>query len=527
MRVIHLCFQLHLPYELVWPVESGSGSSAMNEGRKEEDFSYFDSKEVFDKANREIYQPFFALLERNIQKYKALHLSLMVSGVWLEQAEKYDAELVERLKKLVKTGQVELVSVPYYYSLAFFYAKDELTEQVKKYQEQLERLFGAKGRVFAMPELIYNDAIGKWAEDFGFAGMLVGGSVRVLDWRSPNHVYEAEGCDYLRLLVRNSHLSELVERGDKNILVEKKVEGGDGKRVLSIEGFQKALDLDFLRGGLVNLYFDTQLFVWRREQGIIKFFDELIARWIDEENKFATATEGCMIETPTMELSVKETVSWRGDAEDVDKKNAERGESEGLVLKAAVENKLPKWLSRKEQVAVSELLYGVRRQVLASEDEKLIADLRRLMLVDYHKGVDSSIMAKLMAIVDDLKRRTEKIKKTQAVEISRTYTKKRDRGDVERRVEHAVQPKKDDVETVRVSFGKRSGVESGVVHVKMRKDDGLEVPVRRLGRVEEFDGYGREIEVDDEEMPAIRKLPVAQKRKKHAVRKIIKKLVIE
>lgn len=498
MRVIQLGFQLHAPYELR---DSGGDTG-------DENPDYFASEKVFQQANKEIYQPFFALLERNTQKYKDLHFSLIVSGAWLEQAEKYDAMLIERLKKLVKMERVELVSVPYYYSLAFFYAQDECAEQVRKYQDQIERLFGVTGRIFALPELIYNDAAGKWAEEFGFAGMLVGGSARALDWRSPNHVYEAAGCEYLRLLVRNSHLSELIERGDDSLLVEKKTEEGEARRVLSVEKFRKMLDLDFLRGGLVNLYFDVQVLAQQRERGVIGFFDELIATWLDGENqKFATAAEACMVETPTAELSIKETVSWRGDAE---KSDDEQGA--GLVLKRGIENKLPKWLGREDQVKLSELVYGVRRQILASEDEKLSADWRRLTLADYHKGVDSSMMARVTAIVEDLKQRAEEIKKTQAVEISRAYTKKRDRGDVERKVE----PTEGDSSAVKVNFGKSAGTASEAVHVQIQTDEGLEVPVRRLGQREEVEAE-EEVEV----------VPVVQKKKTHAVRKIIKKLVIE
>lgn len=510
MRIIQLGFQLHAPYELHAPekVEESERPTP----------AYFASEESFRKANQEIYQPFFALLERNTQKHKGLHFSLIVSGAWLEQAEKYDVELIERLKKLVKLGRVELVSVPYYYSLAFFYAQEELAEQVRQYQDQLERLFGVTGRIFALPELMYNDAVGKWAEDFGFAGMLVGGSARALDWRSPNHVYEAAGCEYLRLLVRNWHLSDLIERGDEALLVEKKTEEGVTRQVLSVEKFRKRLDLDFLRGNLVNLYFDAGVFAQRREQGIVGFFDELITTWLNEENhKFATAAEACVVETPTAELSIKESVSWRGDAE--------QGVGEqvaGLVLKAEIENKLPKWLARKDQEAVSELVYGVRRQVLASEDEKLAADLRRLMLVDYHKGVDSSVMAKVAAIVEDLKHRAEEIKKTQAVEISRAYTKKRDRGDIERKLES----EESESGVVKVNFGKHPGATSGSVHgavnVSMGDEDGLEVPVRRLGGQDSAVEETEEVESDESES-----VPVVQKRRTHAVRKIIKKLVIE
>lgn len=492
MRVIHLSFQLHAPYELRASEIGGSEDNLA--GEKKPSWGYFEGAESFRRLDQEVYQPFFALLERNVQKYQGLHFSLMVSGVWLELAEKYDIALIERLRKLVKLGRVELVSVPYYYSLAFFYAREELTEQVQKDQAQLERLFGVKGRVFALPELIYNDAVGEWAEEFGFAGMLVGGSARALDWRSPNHVYEATGCKYLRLLARNWHLSDLVERGDEALLVEKEADDGTKKSVLSIKKFRKLLDLEFLRGGLVNLYFDVGVFAWRREEGVVKFFDELITTWLEDENcRFATAIEACMVETPTMELSIKETVSWRGDA-----KRDGNEQTMGLVLKKEIENQLPEWLEREDQLAVSKKVYGARRQILASEDEKLATDWRRLTLVDYHKGVDSSVMAKIEAIIDDLKRRAEEIKKTQAVEISRAYTKKRDRGEVER----VVEPVMDGACAVQVCFGKREETRD---ETSSQSED----------------------EVVEEEEPAKDEIPVVRKRKRRAVRKIVKRLVIE
>ncbi len=84
---------------------------------------------------------------------------------------------------------------------------------VQQFLDKVGELFDVQGRIMAMPELIYNDEIGKWAEDFGFAGMLVGGALGQMDWRSANHVYEAAECEYLRLLVENRKISEMIARG--------------------------------------------------------------------------------------------------------------------------------------------------------------------------------------------------------------------------------------------------------------------------------------------------------------------------
>lgn len=470
MRVIHLCFQLH---------------------------TLAQEKAEFEKENREVFQPFFALMERNLQKTKAWHFSLMVSGLWLEAAEKFDPELIARLKKIVQSGVVELIALPYYHSLAFFYSKPELTEQVKQYREKIQRLFGQEGRVFALPELLYNDEIGKWAEDFGFAGMLVGGSARVLGWHSPNHVYEAAGCKYLRLLFRNSLLSDKIAQASADLLVEKKSEDGAEKSVLSVPKFVKLLDLNFLRGNLVNLYFDARIFREQRARGIASFFDELIKVWLeDEQHKFAHAAEACVVETPTSEITVRETVSWREDEKTSTQAN-------GLpVLLSEVECKLPERMNRGFAKELGESVYALRREIMASEDEKLIADYRWLLVADYQVQATVESLAEMKDKLQQLKTRAEEIKKAQAIEISKTYTKKRDRGLVEVKIPT-------EATAVKVNFGKRTeGVASHAIHAAPKVEVDEAVVVHRLPKSE----------------AAQEAKPVE---KHNVVRKIIKKLVIE
>jgi len=47
--------------------------------------------------------------------------SLSVTGVWLEQAALWMPELIERLKKMVATGRVELVAETYYHSMSLLH----------------------------------------------------------------------------------------------------------------------------------------------------------------------------------------------------------------------------------------------------------------------------------------------------------------------------------------------------------------------------------------------------------------------
>lgn len=487
MRLIHLCFQLHLPYKT----------------------PEMDLERSFRKANERIYQPFFALLERNTQKHTDWHFSLLVSGMWLELADKYDHSLIERLKKLLKTGRIELVNVPFYHSLAFFYNKEELTEQVKLYQAKVRDWFGFTGQMFAMPDFMYNDAIGKWAEDFGFAGMLVGGGENVLDFRSANHVYEAAGCEYLRLLFQNVNLVKKIETADSKLLTETE-RGGEKKVVFSANKFQKMLDLECLRGNLVNLYLDAEIVAQQREKGIIGFFDVLIENWLNVKgNKFVNAKEACVAETPTNEVSVQETVDWRSQG--VTRK-AEVDEST-LALVKDFEYRLPEWLSSKVQEEFGRKLYALGKEVLASEDEDLLEEFRKYTVVEVQAELLPAEMGDWEKKFNELRARAEEVKKKRAAEISQVYTKKRDRG-------------LDEASEVKVNFGKKKPVEVRVA-VDVDVDEAgevVEVERKVEAKVDEIKVTPTQIVVDEPEIV----LPdTGEKKKSKKIKKIIKKLVIE
>lgn len=503
MRTIHLGFQLHEPYQL----KEFSGEEG-----------YF-LAESFKKANEDAYQPFFAFLERTTQRYKQFHFSLAVSGIWLELAERYDPELVRRLKKLVGLKQVELVVSPYYYSLAVFYSEEELAEQVRLYREKIEQLFGVNGRIFCLPELIYNDQIAKIAEDLGFAGMLAAGPQKVLGWHSPNHVYEAHSCEYLRVLFENEHLTKIVTTKSPEILAEKKFEEGDKvemHEVLSAKRFQKALDLDCLRGNLVNLYFDARVFCDLRKVGVIGFFDELVRDWLEVSgNRFVGAAEACTVETPMAEMVIEGIVSTRGG--NMKEESAEK--TEGYLPVAVKEIKVPSWLDEKPQREIAKALYDIRREILASEDERLIADFRRLLTADYQIEMREKDLGNWQKILADLKRRANETKKSQAVEISRAWTKKRDRVEIVRSVKEDTKTADD---AVKVNFGMKrdAGVAGASVHGgKMTAEEVDDVvPVRRLPRLEAVEEETAQKSAEEE---------LEKKPKRRGVRRIVKRIVLE
>ena len=451
MRALHLFFQLHQPYSLKAP-----------EGGEHE---YFGGGADFREANQKYYQPFFALLERNAQRYVGLKVSLLVSGSWLDQAELYEPELVRRLQKLVDLKQVELVAAPYYHSLSAFYDKDEFNEQVALARQKFEGKFSTHLSVLVAPRLMYHDRLAKWAEKAGFRGALAGDAAGVLDFRSAGRVYEAAGCEDFRVLFENGRLSQALVQGEDLVLAAQAVKaedfsevsssvvseetegsrtigarkrgataaefvrgragvshsteavsrrsvGGAGavgssgleKKVYSAKKLQKELDMACLRGNLVSLCLDARMFGEQRDKGVVACFDEFFANWLKVPgNKFLTASEVFEAEAfkPTAEISVKTTVRSRGMLGDLGIQ--ENGAvGAGLAKVEEVQFTLPEGF----RAETEDKLYGLRARVLKTKNEDLKRDFQKLTTMDYVFGKFREDFGKVLedfeARVDDL-----------------------------------------------------------------------------------------------------------------------------
>ncbi len=395
MRALHLCFWLHHPYELL-------GAGKWEKG-------YFGGENEFKKKSKAEYQPLMAILERNSQRYADLRVSLVVSGVWLEQAERWDIELLQALKKLVKNGNVELVITPYYFSMAAFYDLEELAEQVQKTQEKFEQIFGVQSEALALPRLCYHNRFARWAEAQGFKLMLAGDATTELDWRTPNSLYEAKGCENLKVLFWNRELTEMVTQARDEVTIEvedevkvdeletelvenkpktrKAMSAADFVKSLAVDEpvktqttkrksatyrtiftakkYQKQLDLALLRGGLITLHFEPGFIDKWRKLGVIGFLDELFKIWMENAGSHLVGVQEMLQLTPRAEISVRHTVS------------------DGETAQKLYD--LPSWWTADED-ARSKELYGLREKVLQADDRDLYADFQGLTVMDYGKG---------------------------------------------------------------------------------------------------------------------------------------------
>ena len=320
---------------------------------------YYDGRQsnerIFKKVANKSYRPMLALLQRNMKKYPGFKVSFSITGTWLEQAEKWAPELIDTIRSMVESGQVEIVGETYYHSLSFFDNQAEFETQVKMHTDKIKQLFGVTPKAFRNTELAYNDNLAKWAENAGYRAILAEGWDKILGWRSPNHVYRPAGCNNIKLLLKNYRLSDDIAFRFSN--------RGWSEWPLTVPKYLRWLDDDCLRGNLINLFMDFETFgehQWE-DTGIFDFMDQLIPAWLGQyENKFVTVSEAAELEAPADEVSMPETVTW-----------------------ADTERDLSAWHSNSMQNSAMQDLYALRDDILASNDEKLISDWRHLTTSDH------------------------------------------------------------------------------------------------------------------------------------------------
>ena len=363
MRGICLYLHIHQPFRY-------RAYSIFDVGNNENYFldNNFHSKQnnerIFKKVAEKSYYPTFDLLEKNLKNHADFKFSLSVTGVWLEQAELWAPDLIERLKKMVETKRVGLVAETYYHSMSFFYDKDEFKFQVEKQVVTFKRLFSYTPKVFRNTEFAYNDEVGKLVESLGFSACLAEGWDKILGWRSPNFVYKASGTKNLKLLLKNYRLSDDIafRFSDKNWK----------DWPLTVEKYERWLDDACLNGNVVNLFMDFETFgehQWK-ETGIFDFMNHLIDSWLEKpENTFLTVSDEAKLE-PVAELSMPWTVTW-----------------------ADTERDLSAWMGNKLQDEAMSSLYSLRMKVLKKSEElgkidkkraeTLLEDFRRLTTSDH------------------------------------------------------------------------------------------------------------------------------------------------
>ena len=323
------------------------------------DTNYFDdykNAELCRKVASRCYLPANRLMLDLVRRHgKDFALSYSITGVALEQFERWAPEVVDSFRALVDTGQVELLAETFHHSLAFLYSREEFREQVMAHSAKMTGVFGVRPKVFRNTELIYNNDLAHFVEELGFTGVTAEGADHVLGYRSPAFVYQPVGTDRIRLLLKNYRLSDdIAFRFSDRSWPE---------WPLRAETFAQWVDQVNGNGYVVNLFMDYETFgehQWA-DSGIFEFMEHLPEYILaGGKNNFLTLSAAAAAYEPAAELDIPHMVSW-----------------------ADVERDLSAWLGNAMQSNALHELYRMEGEVKAAGNAELLDDWRRLQTSDH------------------------------------------------------------------------------------------------------------------------------------------------
>ncbi|QHN42795.1 polysaccharide deacetylase family protein [Candidatus Mycosynbacter amalyticus] len=346
-KTIALYLQLHQPYRVKRYTIFDTAHDHLY--FNDEGDSDTNNRRIFERVAEKSYRPMLTQLERLGEELPDFRFSLSVTGTFLEQAEAWAPDVIDTLKRLVASGNVELLAETYHHSLAFYYSQREFETQVNLHREKIFQTFGVIPSVFRNTELAYDDRLAEWAAEHGYKGILAEGWDAVLDWRSPNHLYRAAGTDKLALLLKNYRLSD------------------DLAFRFAHDNWSAASYIDRLHHSdpsakLINLFMDFETFgehQWE-DTGIFAFFSQFVHAWTADNQRFVTVSDAIALHDQEGELSMPETVTW-----------------------ADSERDLSAWTGNALQQEILKYIYALEHEVTQSGDSDLIADWRKLLTSDH------------------------------------------------------------------------------------------------------------------------------------------------
>lgn len=348
MKSICFYFQIHQPFRL-------KTYRFLDIGNDHYYYDDFANDEIITRIAQRSYLPACETLKEMFATYgKKFKVAFSISGIALEQIELYVPELIDALKELVQTGNVEFLTETYAHSLSSLADPEEFRIQVKEHSDKIYQLFGQRPKVLRNTELIYSDEISQLVYSMGYKGMITEGAKHILGWKSPNYVYSSAAAPKLKLLLKNSKLSDDISFRFNNTEWPEYPLTAD-KYINWIADLPEEEQI-------INLFmnFETLGELQPRESGIFEFMKALPRFAFEKNIGFITPSEAIAKMKSVSELAVPFPMSWADEARDTSA-----------------------WLGNDLQNEAFNKLYSIAERVRLCSDRRLKQDWMYLQASDH------------------------------------------------------------------------------------------------------------------------------------------------
>ncbi|MGN0207466.1 MAG: glycoside hydrolase family 57 protein [Muribaculaceae bacterium] len=348
MKSICFYFQIHQPFRL-------KTYRFLDIGNDHYYYDDFANDEIITRIAQRSYLPACETLKEMFATYgKKFKVAFSISGIALEQIELYVPELIDALKELVQTGNVEFLTETYAHSLSSLADPEEFRAQVKEHSDKIYQLFGQRPKVLRNTELIYSDDISQLVYSMGYKGMITEGAKHILGWKSPNYVYSSAAAPKLKLLLKNSKLSDDISFRFNNTEWPEYPLTAD-KYINWIADLPEEEQI-------INLFmnFETLGELQPRESGIFEFMKALPRFAFEKNIGFITPSEAIAKMKSVSELAVPFPMSWADEARDTSA-----------------------WLGNDLQNEAFNKLYSIAERVRLCSDRRLKQDWMYLQASDH------------------------------------------------------------------------------------------------------------------------------------------------
>ena len=352
MKNICLLFEIHQPFRLKKYRFYDIGA----------DHYYYDDYSNEEILKRLAYQSYIPaakmLLEMIESSEKQFKVALCISGVAMEQFERYCPEFLDCVRDLVATGCCELCCETYSHCLSSLLDPEDFRIQTQLQKKIIYETFKYDAKTFVNTGLIYNDEIGAEVASMGFKGIVTEGTRHVLGWKSPHFVYSTAAKQDVGLVFRDTKLSEDI-----------------------CLNFQYGLDAGNYINEIANLPEDRQLVcvamnfdviggMNKEESGIFNFFKALPIFAKEKGVRFATLAEVWDNISSVGVANVGHAISWDGYDKDVST-----------------------WIGNDLQNEAQRAIYSISERLHMSNNEVLRQDFAYLLSADHFKFMSTKMGA--------------------------------------------------------------------------------------------------------------------------------------